>query len=129
MAEVKAPSGGGNVLTRKLGPLPTWGWVGIFAGGVIIWAAVKGRKKGGTTTDTSPAPIVVQQQAPFPPMQVVIRGEDEDEDEDEKERRHRHRKKHRHRKGGPSGGSRGPGGKKPLTGGSRRESPEMSESG
>lgn len=57
-AEPPAPSK--SLLTRKLGPLPTWGWMGVGLGGVLVWRYVAGRKaaasgssSSGTTTITS----------------------------------------------------------------------------
>jgi hypothetical protein len=47
-----APSGKGNVLTRKIGPLPTWGWVSIIGGAIVVWA-VYARSKAGSTTATA----------------------------------------------------------------------------
>ncbi len=45
-AAPQAPPRKENVLTRKIGPLPTWGWVAIGGGGILAWAYFK-RKKGG----------------------------------------------------------------------------------
>ena len=51
-----------NVLTNKLGPLPTWGWIAIVAGLLVAWrlyssknAATQASQQGTTsgTTDTS----------------------------------------------------------------------------
>ncbi len=36
--ELKAGAkGGGNVLTRKIGPLPGWAWAAIAVGGLYLW--------------------------------------------------------------------------------------------
>jgi hypothetical protein len=51
-----APSGKGNVFTRKIGPLPMWGWVSIVGGAIIVWAVYEHNKAGSTAaaaTDTS----------------------------------------------------------------------------
>jgi len=34
-----APRDGGSFLTRKMGPLPTWGWItlGVVGGGAYLW--------------------------------------------------------------------------------------------
>ena len=49
--------GGGNVLTKKVGPLPTWAWLGIIGiGGAAVWYFYKSRQakaaadSTGTTT-------------------------------------------------------------------------------
>ena len=50
--------GGGNVLTRKVGPLPTWAWLGIIGiGGAAVWYFYKSRQasaaaSSGTATQT-----------------------------------------------------------------------------
>lgn len=64
-----APSrgaGGGNVLTRKIGPLPTWAWVAIAAAALLGWAYYKNRTSSsstgsGATTDASQVPQFVNQ--------------------------------------------------------------------
>lgn len=52
-----APSsgGGGNVLTRKVGPLPTWAWLGIIAvGGGAVWLYARHRQSAASAAaDTS----------------------------------------------------------------------------
>lgn len=57
--------GGGNVLTRKVGPLPTWAWLGIIGiGGAAVWYFYKSRQanaaassgttgQSGNCTDTN----------------------------------------------------------------------------
>ena len=45
VAEPQAPARKGNVLTRKIGPLPTWAWVLIGAAIVIGYAVIAGRSK------------------------------------------------------------------------------------
>jgi hypothetical protein len=46
--EAPAPAGGGsNPLTRKLGPLPVWAWIGVGLGGLL---AVMYFKKGSSST-------------------------------------------------------------------------------
>ena len=44
---------GGNVFTRKIGPLPMWGWVAIVGGAILAWAYYKNRTAGSTTSSTS----------------------------------------------------------------------------
>lgn len=67
MAEETAKKG--NVLTRKIGPLPTWGWIAIGGTGILIWAFFANRNssqnqnQGGPQGNLTP-PVVVQN---FPP--------------------------------------------------------------
>lgn len=42
--------GGGNVLTRKIGPLPTWAWVAIVSAILIGWAYFRSKQAGSSTT-------------------------------------------------------------------------------
>lgn len=62
------PSGGKkeNVLTRKLGPLPTWAWVAIVAAALILWAYYKNKQSGqqqagGATAGAGQVPQFVNQ--------------------------------------------------------------------
>lgn len=54
-------SGGGNVFTRKLGPLPMWAWMGIALAIALAYYLVKSKSSStaaatpGTGTDTSGA--------------------------------------------------------------------------
>lgn len=63
MAEQGAPpgaDGGGNVLTRKVAGLPTWGWVGIaIVGGVIGLLWFRGRKTATTPDASTATPSIV----------------------------------------------------------------------
>jgi hypothetical protein len=53
-----APSAEGNVLTRKLGPLPTWGWAVVVAGAVLVARALGGGHRAATGGESLPgAPI------------------------------------------------------------------------
>src|SRR5271155_3134735 len=54
MADTAAPpaSGKGNVLTRKIGPLPTWAWVGIVIVPIGIYAYIE-RKKSAAASNTT----------------------------------------------------------------------------
>jgi hypothetical protein len=47
-----APKAGGNILTRKLGPLPGWAWVGIAFGGYYLW---KKRQAAAAAASTAPS--------------------------------------------------------------------------
>jgi hypothetical protein len=59
------PAGGGNILTRKIGPIPGWGWLVIVAAGagVFIWwrskkasaAAAASSSSGSSGTSASSA--------------------------------------------------------------------------
>lgn len=49
MPDIKA------TLTRKIGPLPVWGWVGVVAGGVFVGRKLLGGKAGGATSILSGA--------------------------------------------------------------------------
>ena len=42
-----------NILTNKLGPLPTWGWLGIVTGGGIGYYLYAKNKAGATATPTT----------------------------------------------------------------------------
>lgn len=45
--------GEGNVLTRKVGPLPTWAWLGIIAlGGAGVWYFYKSRQASAAAAQT-----------------------------------------------------------------------------
>ena len=45
--------GGGNVLTRKIGPLPTWAWVAIVSVILIGYAYWRNKQSSSATADTS----------------------------------------------------------------------------
>jgi hypothetical protein len=66
--EAPPRSGGGNVLTRKLGPLPTWVWVAIVSAIILAYVVIKQRGSSsstasgsGTTADASQVPQFVNQ--------------------------------------------------------------------
>jgi hypothetical protein len=48
-----SPRGGGNVLTRKIGPLPTWAWVAIVSALLIGYAYWRNKQSSSATADTS----------------------------------------------------------------------------
>lgn len=116
MAEPQPPAQRQNVLTRKLGPLPTWAWVVIAAGIVIALAWFKtrqGNKKQPDTGGAGQIPEFVNQT--YTTIQPPV-AEKEDDDDDKHRQHHRGRKRHTrphptaHRGGG--GGpvpTRGPG--------------------
>jgi hypothetical protein len=45
--------GGGNVLTRKFGPLPGWAWLGLVVGGAAVFIYI--RRKKAAAAATTPA--------------------------------------------------------------------------
>jgi hypothetical protein len=64
-----APSrGGGNVLTRKIGPMPAWAWIAIIAAALIGYAYWRNKSSASATaataadgTDASQVPQFVNQ--------------------------------------------------------------------
>jgi LysM repeat protein len=52
--ESTAPQGGGNVFTRKLGPLPMWAWMGIALAVAIVYYLYK-KKTGSSNTSQNSA--------------------------------------------------------------------------
>jgi len=51
----KVPAaGGGNILTKKLGPLPGWGWLAVIVVGYLIYRHYN--SGSSSTTDTTAAP-------------------------------------------------------------------------
>lgn len=120
MAAPQAPGRRENVLTRKLGPLPTWVWIAIIGAVVVLWAFYQ-RSKSKQQTSPAPGnasvtpPVIEQFQlqpaATTPPEQD--RDQDDDEDPDKRHRRHRRRPHPTHHPrpvdNGP--GNRGPRGK------------------
>jgi hypothetical protein len=128
-----------NVLTRKIGPLPTWGWVAIIGGVIIGYAYYKNRQSSSSTaaasgTNASQIPQFVNQTYTtlVPPPAPVPPPSDHDEtDSDDKKKtpgpvhtntdverapHRRHKRKHpTHHPGGP-GGISGQG--RPIGGGS-----------
>jgi|HubBroStandDraft_3_1064219.scaffolds.fasta_scaffold413145_1 hypothetical protein len=54
------PKGGGNVFTRKLGPLPAWAWMAIAVGIVlviVVYEYHKSQSSSSTASDTTPEQI------------------------------------------------------------------------
>ena len=48
--------GGGNVLTKKVGPLPTWAWLGIIGiGGAAVWYFYKSRQANAAASSGTAA--------------------------------------------------------------------------
>jgi hypothetical protein len=57
-----APAKGGNVLTRKIGPLPGWAWAAVAVGGYYLWkkrqaAAAASSAATPTTSTATPTPV------------------------------------------------------------------------
>jgi hypothetical protein len=53
------------VFTRKLGPLPTWGWIGIVGGLIVVWAMYSRSKASSTAASTTPSGIPADQVPDF----------------------------------------------------------------
>jgi hypothetical protein len=63
--------GGGNVLTRKIGPMPAWAWIAIIAAALIGYAYYRNKQSAGSSsadaataadgTDASQVPQFVNQ--------------------------------------------------------------------
>lgn len=74
-----------NVMTRKIGPLPTWGWVGITGGVIVAYELYKSRSSAaaavssGTGSSTVPQFVNQTYVSPGPPM--APHGEDNDKDD------------------------------------------------
>lgn len=100
-----ADSGGGNVFTRHIGPLPMWAWTAIVGAVIVGWAWYKNRQGASSgssqssSAGASQVPEFVNQtyttvQPPSAP------GEDDDTDDKTKKKttppdHHNHRKPHR----------------------------------
>ena len=50
------PSSGGNVLTRRIGPLPTWAWVAIVGGVIVAYELYKSYSSGSTAASSTATP-------------------------------------------------------------------------
>lgn len=103
-----------NVLTRKIGPLPTWGWVSIAGGTIIIWAvwqrhnqasAQAQQQQSAYAPGTVPPVIMQNYGTPEGPETTNIRittppdqdGHRDDEDDEHRKGPHRHHNRKRHR--------------------------------
>lgn len=47
------PQGGGNVFTRKIGPLPMWAWMGIALALAIVYYLYKKHQSGSSSSTSS----------------------------------------------------------------------------
>jgi hypothetical protein len=66
-APAPAPAHHENVLTHKLGPLPTWAWIGIAGGGLVAWRmydSYKAAKSGESTSAAATSPTTAADQVP-----------------------------------------------------------------
>lgn len=54
MAEENDGGSGGNVFTRKLGPLPMWAWMGVGLGAALALTSWRGNKKAESDAKSSP---------------------------------------------------------------------------
>lgn len=55
MAAAPVPAKGGNVLTRKLGPLPGWAWAAVAVGGFYLWKKRRAAAAAAASSTTSTA--------------------------------------------------------------------------
>jgi hypothetical protein len=62
----RAGGSDGNVLTHKLGPLPTWGWISIAGGGLIAWRLYSNSKSSAASASASAtSPTTAADQVPY----------------------------------------------------------------
>ena len=75
-----------NVLTRKIGPIPTWGWIVIVGAVVITWAFYRNKQNKSvsdrSTTPASAIPDFVNQTytTVMPPVQERPERDEDDEE-------------------------------------------------
>lgn len=53
------PAARGNVFTRKIGPLPMWGWVAIIVAGILAYRWWSNRNTSTTSSGSATTPAVV----------------------------------------------------------------------
>jgi len=66
-AKAPAPKAGGNILTRKIGPLPGWAWAAVGVGAYYLWKkrqAASAAASAGNTATTSTVPSLPAALAP-----------------------------------------------------------------
>lgn len=100
-----APRHRENVLTHKLGPLPTWAWIAVAAAAVLAYSLYKGRTSAaqGTSVPSDQVPQFVNQTfTTVTPPRITI---NEDSDDRTGARRH-HPKPPRRRPGREEPGTR-----------------------
>lgn len=110
------PPARGNVLTRRVGPLPAWVWIAILAAVILIWAFIARRKAAanasGTSAQGAQPPVVEQFQITTPPEQVNVSNDSDDDDDDP----HKKHKRTRPRLVSGLVSGQAPGGTAPKTG-------------
>src|SRR5271165_5807381 len=57
-------SGGGNVLTHKLGPLPTWVWIAVIGLGIVAWSWWKNKSASAASSANTAASSTPADQVP-----------------------------------------------------------------
>jgi hypothetical protein len=62
MAATSPGAGGGNFLTRKLGPLPIWVWVGVGVAVLYLYQSRKSAQAGSSSAGTDPTTAALAQQ-------------------------------------------------------------------
>lgn len=108
-----------NLFTRKIGPLPMWGWTSIVGGGVLLWALYRRSKQSQAQAaaqqsayapNTVP-PIVMQNfgtpegpettnvRVTVPPDQDDHRTDEDNDADDKRKRKHPRPKTHPHTPG------------------------------
>ena len=63
-APSRASGGGGNVLTHKLGPLPTWVWIAVIGLGIIAWSWWKNKSADAASTANTASSSTPADQVP-----------------------------------------------------------------
>jgi hypothetical protein len=69
-----APKGGGNVLTKKYGPLPLWAWAAVAVGGWYLWKKHQATTTAASTTSTAPFPATSSTSVPTDPLAQAPTG-------------------------------------------------------
>jgi hypothetical protein len=70
-ADTPPAGGGGNLFTRKIGPLPMWGWVAGGGGLILLWAYYERKKKATSTAASTPAtPATASATSPLQPPTI-----------------------------------------------------------
>lgn len=114
-----APAKKENVLTRKLGPLPTWAWVAIAAALILGYVFFFGKKNkqqggGGISGGTATGPgagtttiinRIIRPRGQPPHTRHHRRGDHDDEDDEDR----RHARDHDRHREARSAGAAGPG--------------------
>lgn len=102
-----AAGGGGNVFTRKLGPLPMWGWTAGAGVLVVGWAVYQRRKASTTAASSSTAgssALTPPQVTQIYDTTQVTTPPEQDHDTDDGHTPDHHHRRHHHRPGVPPRG-------------------------